>query len=75
MEGQANILLQLQKVQDPTNMKTHPLLIKFNARFNKIVFDGPNLSRIEVRGAYGCCTLSSKFRVVSSNSSASSTRS
>jgi len=54
-------------------MKTHPSLTKFNARFTITVFDKPNLLRTDVRDAYGCCTLSSKFRVVSINCSASNT--
>lgn len=54
---------------------TYPSLTKLKARFTKTVCDRPNLLRIEVRGAYGCCTFSSKFRVASIICSASVTRS
>ena len=35
---------------------------QFKARLTKTVFERPNLLRMDVRRAYGCCTLSSKFR-------------
>ena len=35
---------------------------QFKARLTKTAFERPSLLRMDVRRAYGCCTLSSKFR-------------
>ena len=35
---------------------------QFKASLTKTVFERPNLLRMDVSRAYGCCTLSSKFR-------------
>ena len=35
---------------------------QFKARLTKTVFERPNLLRMDIRRAYGCSTLSSKFR-------------
>ena len=57
------------------NNITYPSLTKSSAIFTKTDCAKPSFWSVEVRDSNGCCTLSSKFKVVKTNCSASVIRS